>query len=737
MFNKIIDSEHFANNFDSAEYLSADTLPAITDYVRYANGAFYYQKDRKVENFKNENKSIINIEAQQSSSNTDILYVKANTSLFKKQYFENGILKTKFDSESWKSYINNYFVEIFGNIFTDHVSEYTSISKTNGDQFSSDLFYNYSFKYGFNSKTYENSITSLAHQEHILPDMFTLSSNKNAQIDTERENLTLSYGGLVPESLHEELLNYDKVNSQVKNYFDSLGNAINSEDGLVVRNQLLRTTEKFKILHNKDIKNSVSAYGDFVPFPFYTLFTFSNSLDDNLSKKLTQNFILDEVIGEIEANTLYANIQQVSLPINFTKNFLVNTDNVSVKLFNFKNWIRATALQLGIPQGTDSLQNTHSRSVAVFDTVEYIKKNVNIYKRTFSEILNGKNCNVYNLFYKITKKANTSKNDILQTFYLEYSDSEVIKFFDTQVKYNKKYVYEISLCSLIVGNSYIYNSAYNNAEEELLDISNGVYKIKVTNDTSHQIAELPLFSFEGSIAQNPLSVPNIEITNFDGNNKDLKISFLNLGADETKEYEILEPTDIAIYETLKASDILSTSNKNNDVVNLQVYKTKKKPKLYSDFFGSLVKTFSVDSLNLSIIDSLTPNETYYYSFRAVNDHNIPSNPTLVFKVKLVDEDSLVYLEKEILNLEHTVNKEAYKVMKKYLFIRPSINQRVISNDLDELEKRYKNGETSGIVELGVSRIKVWNKLFKMKVISKESGKVINVYFRFKHKGNTD
>ncbi len=114
MFNKIIDSEHFANNFDSAEYLSADTLPAITDYVRYANGAFYYQKDRKVENFKNENKSIINIEAQQSSSNTDILYVKANTSLFKKQYFENGILKTKFDSESWKSYINNYFVEIFG-----------------------------------------------------------------------------------------------------------------------------------------------------------------------------------------------------------------------------------------------------------------------------------------------------------------------------------------------------------------------------------------------------------------------------------------------------------------------------------------------------------------------------------------------------------------------------------------------------------------------------------------------
>ena len=732
MFNKIIDSEYFSNNFDVSKFLSKDTVPAITDTFKYSNGSFYYQDGRVIKHFLNNNK-VANLKATVISGNNELLEIEANKSVFLKDYFENGILKRKFDEVAWRQYVQDNFVTALDTEFTDHVTEYQTLPKSENVNVSSDSVYSYKFSFNFNSINYENAINSLAFQEYLLPDVFTLVSNKNAQIDTERENLLLSYGGLVPESYHESLLIHEKLNDNIREYFIKYAEAVNSQDGITVRNQIQRTTPNYKVISKKNMEQTNGLNNNFIPFPFHVQFNFTNQTDNQLAQKLTINGLSREIIDDIQQNIQFASIQQVTLPIYFTKNFMVNNNEVAVKVFDLKNWIRNAALQTVIPAETDAITNSHARTLSIFDTVEYIKKYVNVNKRTFSEVLEGKNCKTYNLFYKITKKALTDKNTVLQTFYVLNNANEIVKFFDTQVKYGKKYVYEVAMCSLIVGNSYAYSEVYENEDVKNNDIVNGKYRVRVMNDTSHKIAELPLFKFEGTILQNPVSTPNIELSSFDGNNTDLKIKFANLSIDHTNEFEVLEPSDIQLFNGIKESNI-RVDNTKCESKNLQIYKSTKKPKLYSDFFGSLVKTITVDNETL-IIDSIEPNITYFYTFRVVNEHNIPSNPTAVYKIKLVDEDGLVYLQKELLSLERQINKQPYKNMKRYVFVRPSINQRVISNDLEELLKDYQNGQTSDIVQLGVSRIKVWNRLFKLKIRSKESGKVMNMYFRFKYKGD--
>jgi predicted solute-binding protein len=95
----------------------------------------------------------------------------------------------------------------------------------------------------------------------------------------------------------------------------------------------------------------------------------------------------------------------------------------------------------------------------------------------------------------------------------------------------------------------------------------------------------------------------------------------------------------------------------------------------------------------------------------------------------VDKSSL---EKEIINLEKSIFENSSKSLKRYLQIIPTINQTVIGNDMEQLQKYVDLYQDSKSVILGTVPNKVWDKKFKMRLRSKNTGKVLEFYFKFKY-----
>ena len=84
-------------------------------------------------------------------------------------------------------------------------------------------------------------------------------------------------------------------------------------------------------------------------------------------------------------------------------------------------------------------------------------------KRTYAEILSGKEAYQEVIFYEIEKKLTPTNqetkpnlNAIQNIFIPNVSDSSMMNYFDTQVKYDKGYTYKIWTWNLVIGNKFKY-----------------------------------------------------------------------------------------------------------------------------------------------------------------------------------------------------------------------------------------------------------------------------------------
>ena len=121
------------------------------------------------------------------------------------------------------------------------------------------------------------------------------------------------------------------------------------------------------------------------------------------------------------------------------------------------------------------------------------------------------------------------------------------------------------------------------------------------------------------------------------------------------------------------SDKIKSKTGDDEGVDLQIYRTTIRPTNYLSFQGKLYKTLAISNQN-SFTDSIVPNIKFYYLFRYVNKHGVPSNVSSVYEVEMKEEDGYFYLNSSIVDLERKPKKTQQKDLKRYLLIRPSVIQ---------------------------------------------------------------
>lgn len=198
----------------------------------------------------------------------------------------------------------------------------------------------------------------------------------------------------------------------------------------------------------------------------------------------------------------------------------------------------------------------------------------------------------------------------------------------------------------------------------------------------------------------------------------------------------------------------------------EIYRISEKPTSYRDFNTSQnpIQTVTTNlghgkfAVPASFIDTVAPNTKYYYCFRCVDVHNNFSNPTIVYEAQLVDNDGQVYFVLKPYYFNDKIEKRYKKAGRKYIYIEPTVRQVSLLPNLQGLaayDTEMDDLLTGGIglntilptdeppdSVLGPSPagsvtstdLKVWDKKFKVRVISKKTGKKFDLNLTFENKG---
>ena len=392
------------------------------------------------------------------------------------------------------------------------------------------------------------------------------------------------------------------------------------------------------------------------------------------------------------------------------------------------------------------------------------RKLVSGYTRDYEDILNGAKAYSETLMYKVQKFVGNPRGKPIQTYYLCNSENtDIVNFIDTQVKYDNVYTYVISAYQIVLGSQYYYKNVkygvtLSNTGKELQEEQSDVDKydyyataVAVVRPCI-KIMEVPIFAETQRIVDTPPVAPNVDIVPYRAVNNKLLFN-LNTGFDD---YNIMPPAlnkdDQRMYDKIRVSQKLRQDEpirfKSDDPsATFEIFRITKKPKSYMDFRGALRATVHTDISAETIqkasaaayVERLKPNTKYYYMFRAIDVHGYLSNPTSVYEVELVDNAGNTFPIIKAIDFEPMVPFMHNKKMKKYLHIMPTILQSTLNEErtglINEAGERSETAHIAGNnIFIGKAEEDVWNKKFKIRLTSRQTGRKIdlNVGFSYKH-----
>jgi hypothetical protein len=137
----------------------------------------------------------------------------------------------------------------------------------------------------------------------------------------------------------------------------------------------------------------------------------------------------------------------------------------------------------------------------------------------------------------------------------------------------------------------------------------------------------------------------------------------------------------------------------------------------------------------SAIDAVTPDKTYYYMFRTIDNHGNISNPSPPLEVTLVGGVSpyLLVNDYEYPSVADAL-RTSDKKFKRFLRLRPALQQLMLSPD-STLENKKSSLNVKKVNAGVATKGQVWGKKYKIRIISKETGKKID--FNIKYDYNFD
>tara|TARA_R100000008_G_scaffold33750_1_gene19087 strand:+ start:11469 stop:14468 length:3000 start_codon:yes stop_codon:yes gene_type:complete len=434
--------------------------------------------------------------------------------------------------------------------------------------------------------------------------------------------------------------------------------------------------------------------------------------------------------------------------------------------------------------------------------------------RDYEQIMKGeKNEESEILFYRIEKSSNG--NTIQNILVPNMAEQSVINILDTQVKYDKYYEYRVYAYHAVPGTMYKYTgpveyyyswdtdevsdpppdgapvpdcdedssntpvdcstSAAGIEEEfgmpvpELIEPAGNIYmqaSFNILTQSSLRLIEVPYFNVLDTkptiVLDRPPVPPDVNIVPFSGIHNKI---FIMLNA-SVGDYT-LDPISLALEDGEQFSKIRDSQGLGSDDpinfqtddanVSYQIFRTATAPLSYDDF--QIEEPINIEKT--SYIDTISPNQKYYYTFRAIDENGHMSNPTGVFEVELVTlEDGSDVSKAAILPLikEYTfpeaIDSYATRDFRKYLLIKPALGQDELdynnSNIISADEQKNPNLISPNF---GVKQKKIFSSesgeynpsegtwtepsgsvpRYKLRVTSKKTGRKIDINFKFTNK----
>lgn len=356
-------------------------------------------------------------------------------------------------------------------------------------------------------------------------------------------------------------------------------------------------------------------------------------------------------------------------------------------------------------------------------------------KRTADIAFNKKNnTKIYPLYY-IIKKFYSRSNTPFQEIYIPFDYENSINYIDTQVLPNQNYTYKIDLLSICTSIRTNGDPAYNidhpiKGENYWPNTKSKKLEPTFTQST----LEVNLFQKTPQVNSYFPLIPDVSFFSLIENPNFIQI-FLNskVAYEKVKQFDILDSNQASDKEVY-----FNNSNYNSFII----YKiVGKKPSSYKDFESSRYKVIKLP--DNTFLEEVEYNKDYYYLFTTFDGKNY-SNPSEIIHVNIqkINDAIVPILETYIPDLE-VIEKELItsKQFKQRISLNPSIFQLDLERSNTD-EKTYENDDqklqfdTKKYLNLPtVYGDKISNKSakFKVRVISKTSGKIVDINLNFKHR----
>jgi len=602
-----------------------------------------------------------------------------------------------------------------------------------------------SYDYNFYHANYENKAAPTDVEEYALPNMYYLvlehSDNK--------------------EFLNEAVIRHNTIKDGKRGFIPAFGVTPSIRE-LIAED--IKRKERRKIEDFLDVASfrGKDPIGKTVIMPA----AFHRFMDENNNHKHVFPIVSDVRFNTDPVNNVSGMLEETKLDVSFSRIVLkdknrtddrlyrkfsteATTENVfkaeSEKLatFDLLDWWKvfiadisaepAQELILASPENV-SMKIATDRSYNFLRDVmgrifeAKLKKFTNPLLRTFDHLLDGRKCYSEAVYYEILK-MDENEQILQRTLVPNTEGSTDVWLVDTQLKYDKRYTYDVRAHFLVAASRY----RYTNIQVDGLVVTANAFV-----EPELLLTRVPYYSERIRTLDKPPVPPDMEVVPYLGHDDQFLVRIMN----NSGKYDLL-PVAIDDDYQLDVRKFREAQKRQGSLGNkltfesdeqaklYRIYRLTEEPKSYGDFReASIFELTWPISCNINFVQ---PNTKYWFTVISVDNHGHRSNPSPVFQVELINNDGAVYLETRVIEMDVPEPKIMTREFKKYLHILPQFLQVAINTERSDFEdEKTARGKTP---VLGLKEeASVFEKKFKVRVTSKHTGKAfdLNINFDLKH-----
>lgn len=531
---------------------------------------------------------------------------------------------------------------------------------------------------------------------------------------------------------------------------------------------------------------------------------FNNNIEDLLPERQSfgeQTRFLSSSAGVVNENTNvsangYRQVDYTKFLIHCHNNFNTSGENDNC-VFVGEN----TLARLSAVEESDAYRyfNTETSLSVLNDTVNFVENTNNIDMDSLQDLFDNKIRHTETLAYRVEKIGGLPTGDqftanVLQNYWF-FNNGEEFNFYDTQIKYDQNYTYNVYAYVLAVGVRYrfsdvvlsrnlgcednggkvgleFYDIQSSESVNEVYSSNNGDFSPRYTDipvEFSTQIfstfpyladcnfsyepvvklIEIPIISKTMKVLDHPgnaLTIKPYQLIGqdrrmgFDFNYNTFQVKqFPGVITDDDVEYrdDYYNANDLIIGEDIVSSPISPASA-------IEIYRLDQKPESLTDFDGNLYNSVSLVNEEqpqytynfTSFVDDVTTNTKYYYLFRAITRAGEISHQSLVYEIQLIDDGGYNYAIINTLtedDLKVAPFETVSRTFKKLIHLQPNLSQVQLSFQNADFTQDASTQLSN--VSVGNAEDLIWDKTFKIRLTSRKTGKKIDFNVTYKLKSD--